>query len=200
MFSRLSRLIAALVVAGTVAVLGALPAAAAADPGKLIEQLIAEISDIARTRTGADRQAAMRQVVQDKFDLAYLGRSALGTYWNQANEQQRTRFLAAVEATEARAYSDRLGRHAGYSVTIAHVMPRADGSWLVASRLNQIGGSPIAIEWEVHQSDRGLRVGDVRVEGISLALIMRADYSAYILSNAGQIEPLVRRLEARAAR
>jgi phospholipid transport system substrate-binding protein len=200
MLSRLRSFIATLVVAGTLAVLLASPAGAAADPAKLIEQLIGEISEIARTRTGADRQAAMRQVVQDKFDLAYLGRSALGTYWNQASEQQRARFLAAVEASEARAYSERLGRHAGYSVTIARVMPNADGSWLVMSRLNQAGGAPIAIEWEVHQSDRGLRIGDIRVEGISLALIMRTDYNAYILSNSGQVEPLVRKLEARAAR
>jgi len=200
MFRGLRRLLALFFVVATAAFLAAPSAQAAADPGKLIEQLIAEISDIARTKTGADRQAAMRQVVQDKFDLASVGRAALGTYWDQASEQQRARFLAAVEASEARAYSERLGRHAGYSVTIIQVKPRAEGSWLVASRLNQQGGSPIAVEWEVHQSERGLRVGDVRVEGISLALIMRTDYSAVILANAGQVEPLVRKLEARANR
>jgi phospholipid transport system substrate-binding protein len=200
MFRGLRRLLALFFVVATAAFLAAPSAQAAADPGKLIEQLIAEISDIARTKTGADRQTAMRQVVQDKFDLASVGRAALGTYWDQASEQQRARFLAAVEASEARAYSERLGRHAGYSVTIIQVKPRAEGSWLVASRLNQQGGSPIAVEWEVHQSERGLRVGDVRVEGISLALIMRTDYSAVILANAGQVEPLVRKLEARANR
>ena len=200
MFRGLRRLLALLLVAAMAAILTAPPVQAAADPGKLIEQLIAEIGYIARTKTGADRQEAMRQVVQDKFDFVYIGRSALGGYWNQASEPQRARFLAAVEASEARAYSERLDRHAGYSVTITQVKPRPDGSWLVASRLNQQGGSPIAVEWEVHQSDRGLRVGDVRVEGISLALIMRTDYSAYILSNAGQVEPLVRKLEARASR
>jgi len=200
MFRGLRRLLALFFVVATAAFPAAPSAQAAADPGKLIEQLIAEISDIARTKTGADRQTAMRQVVQDKFDLASVGRAALGTYWDQASEQQRARFLAAVEASEARAYSERLGRHAGYSVTIIQVKPRAEGSWLVASRLNQQGGSPIAVEWEVHQSERGLRVGDVRVEGISLALIMRTDYSAVILANAGQVEPLVRKLEARANR
>ena len=200
MFSGLRRLMATLLVAGTAALLLAHPTSAAADPGKLIEQLIAEISDIARTKTGAARQAAMRQVVRDKFDLPALGRSALGAYWNQASEPQRARFLAAVEVTEARAYGERLGRHAGYSVTITRVNPRVDGTWLVESRLDQAGGSPIAIQWEVHQGAGSLRVGDVRVEGISMALILRADYGAYILSSAGQVEPLVRKLEARAAR
>ena len=78
--------------------------------------------------------------------------------------------------------------------------PRADGTWLVDSRLDQAGGSPIAAQWEVHQSAVSLRVGDVRVEGISMALILRADYGAYILSNSGQVEQLVRKLEARASR
>ena len=33
-----------------------------------------------------------------------------------------------------------------------------------------------------------------------MALILRADYGDCILSNAGQVEPLLRKLEARAAR
>src|SRR5258708_38831391 len=105
------RVLGTLLVAGTAGFLFA-PPAAAADPGKLIESMTNEIVEIGRTRSGADRQAAMRQGVQNNFDLPYMGRSALGTYWSQASEQQRARFLAAVEATEARTYGGRLRQDA----------------------------------------------------------------------------------------
>ena len=193
------RVLGTLLAAGTAALVLALPASAA-DSSMLIESMISRINEIVRTKTGADRQAAMREVVQNNFDLPYMGRSALGSYWNQASEQQRTRFLAAVEASEARSYSERLGKYASYSVTIGKVRPRADSVWIVDTRLNQTGGQSISVEWEVRESGQGLRIGDVRVEGISLAMIMRSDFNSYILSHFGQIEPLVRKLEARAAR
>jgi phospholipid transport system substrate-binding protein len=193
------RVLGTLLAAGTAAILLALPASAA-DSSMLIESMISRINEIARTKTGADRQAAMREVVQNNFDLPYMGRSALGSYWNQASEQQRARFLAAVEASEARSYSERLGKYASYSLTIGRVRPQADSVWIVDTYLNQAGGQSISVEWKVRESGQGLRIGDVRVEGISLAMIMRSDFNSYILSHFGQIEPLVRVLEARAAR
>ena len=99
------RVLGVLLAAGTAASLFVLPlfvspvwaAVRATDPGKLIETVTAEVTEIARTSTGASREAAIRQVLRDNFDLSYMGSAALGTHWDEASEQQRVRFLAAVE-------------------------------------------------------------------------------------------------------
>jgi len=193
------RLLGMLVAASAATTLFALPVRAA-DPSKMIETVTAEIIEIAKTRTGADRQAAMRQVVQDNFDAPYMGRAALGAHWNQASEQQRARFIAAVETSEARAYSERLGKITGCSMIIGKVISRPNSVWIVDSRLKQSSGQPIRIEWEVHDSGQGLRIADVKVEGVSMSMTMRSDFNSYIQSNSGDVEPLVEALEARAAR
>jgi phospholipid transport system substrate-binding protein len=193
------RVLGTLLAAGAATALFALPVWAA-DPSKLIQTVTVEVIEIVKTKTGADRQAAMRQVVQDNFDLPYMGRTALGTHWNQANEQQRARFLAAVETSEARAYSERLGKYAGCTVTIGKVISRPNNVWIVDSRLNQTSGESIKIEWVVHESGQGLRIADIKVEGVSMFMTMRSDFNSYIQSNFGEVEPLVKELEARAAR
>jgi phospholipid transport system substrate-binding protein len=195
----MGRVLGMLLAAGAASALLALPVRAA-DPSMMIETVTAEIVEIAKTRTGADRQAAMRQVVQDNFDVPYMGRSALGKHWNQASVQQRARFIAAVETSEARVYSERLGKIAGCTMIIGKVRSRPNSVWIVDSRLNQSNGQPIKIEWEVHDSGQGLRIADVKVEGVSMSMTMRSDFNSYIQSNAGDVEPLVRALEARAAR
>jgi phospholipid transport system substrate-binding protein len=63
----------------------------------------AQVIDIAKTKTGATREAAFLEVLRNNFDLPYMGRLALGTHWNEASEQQRARFLAALETAEVRA-------------------------------------------------------------------------------------------------
>jgi phospholipid transport system substrate-binding protein len=176
------------------------PSVRAADASKLIETMTNEIGEIAKTKTGADRQAALRQVVLDNLDLPYMGRTALGTRWNQASQQQQARLLAAIEASESRIYGERLGKYAGYTVTIGKVTPRPNSAWTVDSHLNRTGGQPTTVEWEVHESGRGLRIADIKVEGVSLSALMRAEFGSYIQGNFGGVESLVRELEARAVR
>jgi phospholipid transport system substrate-binding protein len=160
----------------------------------------AEVIEIVKTKTGADRQAAIRKVLQANFDLPFMGRSALGRYWNGASEAQRSRFLAAVETAEARAYSERFGQYAGQTVTVGKVTSRPNGVSIVDSQLNQTNGQPIKLQWEVRNGGQGPLITDVKVEGVSMVMTRRSDFSSYIQNNGGTVEPLIQELEARAAR
>jgi phospholipid transport system substrate-binding protein len=182
-------------VAAMVAAVSAVGPAVAADPSQLVQSTAQQVIDIVKTKTGADRQAAILAVLQSKFDMPAMARTALGTHWNTATEQERARFLKAVATAEAKAYSERFGQYGGQTLTIGKVTPR-NGATIVDSRLNQTSGQPIKLEWEV----RGDRITDVKVEGVSMVMTRRSDFNSYIQNHGGKVEPLVSELEARAAR
>jgi len=187
--------------AGAAAALLAVSAAAADPAGDLIQSTAGEVIDIIKSTTpGAARQAAIQQVLQTKFDLPYMGQTALGANWNKASEAQRVRFLKAAETAEARAYSERFGQYGGQTLVINKVTPRANGVSIVDSRLNQSNGQPLKLEWEVRDAGRGLRITDVKIEGVSMVMTRRSDFNSYIQNNGGTVEPLINELEARAAR
>jgi len=183
-----------------VALLLVLPAlgksASAADPSQLVQNTAQQVIDIVKNKTGADRQAAILAVLQASFDMPAMGRSALGTHWNQATEEERMRFLKAVSSAEARAYSERFGQYAGQTLTVGKVLQRANGASIVESKLNQATGQPIKIDWEV----RGDRITDVKVEGVSMVMTRRSDFNSYIQNNGGKVDALVQELESRAGR
>jgi phospholipid transport system substrate-binding protein len=186
--------------AGAAALLFALPVWAAVDPTQLVNSVTAQVIDIVKTKTGAAREAAFREVLRHDFDLPYMGRSALGTHWNEASQQQRARFLAALETAEVRAYSDRLGKLAGFTMTIDKVVAQPNSVWMVDSSLRQSSGQPVKLEWEVRDNGQGPRIADVRIAGVSMFLTKRAEFNSYIQNNGGTVEPLVKELEVRAAR
>jgi phospholipid transport system substrate-binding protein len=194
------RVLGVLLAAGIAAALFALPVWATSDPSRLIDTVAARVAEIVKTKSGGDREAAIRQVLRDNFDLPYMGRMALGAHWNQATVEQRARFLAAVETSEARAYSERLGRYAEYTLIIDKVTARTNGEWTVDSRLNLINREPIKLRWEVRDNGQGMRIADVKVSGVSMFQTRRADFDSYIERNGGAVEPLVEELEARASR
>ncbi len=155
--------------------------------------------DIATTTSGAPRDAAFREVLRNNFDLPHMARLVLGPYWNHASEQQRTRFVAALEAHEARTFGERLSKLAGYVVTIDKVVPQSNGVWIVNAVLSQASGQAIKLAWEVHDKGKGPRVADIKVSGVSMSMIKRSEFNSYIEHNGGTVEPLVRELEVRAA-
>jgi phospholipid transport system substrate-binding protein len=189
-----------LLAAAAAAIVFALPVWAAPEPGQFVKNVTGQLADIARTKSGTSRDAAVREVLRNNFDLAHMARVALGSHWAGASEPLRARFLAALEAAEARAYGERLTKLAASDVTIDKVDARPNGVSMVKAVLTQANGSTTRIEWEVHDNGRGARIADLRVAGVSMSQIKRSEFNLYIQSNGGQVEPLVKELEARAAR
>lgn len=193
----MSRLFNVVMAAAAVACLSASAVSAALDPGQPVRSVTAGVRQISHTR-GAEREAAIARVLHENFDLGYMARAALGTHWSEASEQQRARLVAALESSEARAYTERLGQLANYEVTVDRVTARPDGGWTVDSSARG-GLMPIRLAWDVRDSGEGPRIVDVTVAGVSMFATRQSEYSAYV-RKTGSIEPLVAALEAKASR
>jgi ABC-type transporter MlaC component len=89
---------------------------------------------------------------------------------------------------------------AGFTLTIGKVVAQPNGVWIVNSFLTHASGESIKLEWEVRDNGQGPRIADVRIAGVSTSLTKRSEFNSYIMNNGGTVEPLVKELEARAAR
>ena len=176
--------------------------AGAADgaPAQLIEKVAAEVIALIKSTSGPQREAGIRRVLLANFDMAAMGRAALAKYWDATNEAQRDRYLKAVVSAEARAYSERFGQYGGQTLAIGKVSSRPNGISVVDSKLNQTTGQPIAVQWEVRDTGQGLRITDVKIEGVSMVMTRRSDFNSYIQGKAGQVEALIEELERRAGK
>ena len=189
-----------LLAAAAAAIVFALPVWAAPEPGQFVKNVTGQLADIARTKSGAQPRCRGSRGAAQQFRSGPHGARGAGQPLGWASEPLRARFLAALEAAEARAYGERLTKLAASDVTIDKVDARPNGVSMVKAVLTQANGSTTRIEWEVHDNGRGARIADLRVAGISMSQIKRSEFNLYIQSNGGQVEPLVKELEARAAR
>lgn len=182
-------------------ILLALPALAANDPAaSLIETTSAQVIDLVKTTQGAQREAGIRRVLEQSFDLPYMGQQALGKYWASTTPDQQARYLKAAVGAEAHAYAERFGQYGGQTLTLGKVTTRPNGATVVDSKLNQSNGQPINIQWEVRDVGGAPRITDVKIEGVSMVITRRTDFTSYIQNNGGKVEALIQELEARATR
>ena len=183
---------------GPVVMMSGQAVAADQDPATQVIQRTAD--ELIRIKADTSREAAIMRLLQAEFDLNYMGRSALGTHWDQATPEQRERFLKVQTSAEAHSYAKRFAEYAGQKLTVTGVTPRGNGVSIVDSKLDQSNGEPVAIQWEVHNDGARPRVVDVKVGGVSMVLTRRSEYNSYIRNHGGQVEPLIDELEARARR
>jgi phospholipid transport system substrate-binding protein len=170
---------------------------------ELIQRTATQVLDLVLTKTGAAREAGILRVLETDFDLNYMARAALGIHWNQASPEQRERFLKVAASAEAHAYARRFGQYRGQTLTVDRAIPvtsRSDGISVVNSKLSQTDAEPLAIQWDVRSGEQGVRIVDVRVEGVSMLVTRRAEYNSFIQAHGGKVEPLISELEARAQR
>ena len=174
--------------------------AQAQDAGAFVDSVARQVLDrLKQGASDAERSNLLRTVLRTNFDLPSMGRAALGQYWTKATPEQQQRYLAAVEHAEVRAYSDRLKQYGGQTLKVNKVTPGPGGAQLVDSAILQPGGGQVVrLVWEVHNRGGKPLVTDVSIEGVSMVLTRRSDFTAYISRNGGTVEPLIVELERRA--
>jgi len=118
--------------AGAAVALVAAPALANDAAADLVSTTAAQAIDIIKTTTGAQRQAAIQQVLQTRFDLPYMAQTALGIHWAKATPEQQARFVKATETAEAKAYAERFGQYAGQTLAIGKTISRPNNVWIVS--------------------------------------------------------------------
>lgn len=205
-----------LVIAGLALVLGAMSAAGAlAGQGtatasaQAVHEANRDTSFIAGLGTGtiallkrtdlgsAEKGRAIERMVDRHFDLAFIGRFSLGRHWRTATPSQKTAYQKAFRAYVMRTYAYRLTAYSGE--TFAVVGSRVSGSRdsIVRTHIARPAGPALAVDWRVRKTRAGLRVIDVVVEGISMAVTHRQEFAA-IVQRRG-IDALIATLGSKAA-
>jgi phospholipid transport system substrate-binding protein len=158
------------------------------------------ITDLANRAIGvmADKSLSDKDRVQKfhdlfiaSFDLPTIGQHVLGRFWNSASADQRSKFLNLFEQQEVLVWSSRFKTYNGEKLSVDSADEEDGGGWKVESKISRSSGAPIPLEWTVAQMGNNWRISDISVEGASMALTLRQDFSSVISANGGKVDALL---------
>lgn len=156
------------------------------------------ISTLADTKGNlAAREAKLRPILATGFDMDHIARFTLGRYWNRANDAQRRDYVAAFSDFIVATYARRFGGYSGETLEIVSEREMGPKDVIVGTRIQRASSPPIDAEWRVRVGDDA-KVIDVVVEGVSMSVTQRADFSSVVRRNG--IDGLIQVLQARAGR
>lgn len=140
------------------------------------------------------KEAEFKKLLSSSFDMSTIGRFALGTYWNGASQAQRTEYQKLFEAMIVRVYSARFNEYNGQDLVVGDV--REDGKdMVVTSHIVPASGPKVRVDWRVRNRGQGYKIVDVIIEGVSMAMTQRSDFSSVIQRGGGDIQVLIDHLK-----
>jgi phospholipid transport system substrate-binding protein len=173
-----------LVAGATLAVPGLLLAAAspravegAAD---FIQDLAGRAIGILQSRDGKieAHEAQFRDLLSNGFDMPFIARFVLGKYWRKATPQERADYQALFTEFILQSYSRRMGGYSGETFTVAGARAAGKRDVLVRTRIARPGGPAVKADWRVRPKGGQYRIIDIMVEGVSMAVTQRSEFSA----------------------
>ncbi|HBM91160.1 MAG TPA: toluene tolerance protein [Rhodospirillaceae bacterium] len=175
-------------------------ASASSPQGLFIQHLGDEAIEILKKKdlTKEQRNKTFRNLLDGKFDLKTIARFVIGRNWRSATPAQQIEYLDLFKKLVVKTYSDRFSLYAGEGFKVRSVSPEGRRDFIVKSDITHPDGSkPTVITWRVRQKDSQMGIIDVVVEGISMSVTQRQEYSSVIQRNGGNIESLLSMMRQR---
>lgn len=164
---------------------------------QLGDRAIMELTD--KSVSDQERVKRMRALLTESFDVPQVSRFVLGTYWNRATDAEKSEFMKLYEIVVAHTYAGLFKKYSGEKFTVQRERQIDDETTVVYGQILQpAGGEPVAIEITVKKGNPSFKAVDIKVEGISMPLTHRKEYSSVIQRNQGQVSALIRILKQKA--
>ncbi len=178
---------------------GAGPATADDGPGAFIQTLAATVlPQLTDASTPLEkRRVRFQEVLNRDFDLDRIGKLMLGRHWRRAAPAQRTEFRALLEDYLSGLYARRFEDLTGLRLTVDGVR-EFDGWSMVYTTATRPDGPPVLLDWRVDSKEGGHAITDLVIEGVSMVIAQREEFSAIVLE-AGGLDGLLLKLRARIA-
>ncbi|ETX04286.1 MAG: hypothetical protein ETSY2_29630 [Candidatus Entotheonella gemina] len=176
--------------------------ATAGEPQDKVKQTITEVLAIlqdeslkAPEQTEA-RRAKIRQVVQQRFGFAEMGKRALGRHWRKLKPAQRNEFLPIFSDLLERSYISKIETAVtAEKINILYTKETIDkdGYALVRTEVENPRDLNFEIEYRLLKRDGNWEAYDIVIEGVSLVNNYRTQFNKIIRQES--YEALVKKLK-----
>jgi phospholipid transport system substrate-binding protein len=143
------------------------------------------------------RRGDLEEILRSAFDLEYIGRLVLGPTYRSLTDAQQQAYDEAFRQYVVETYSRRIDEYGGEELEITGAEPAGSNDVRVSTRV--VGtqqGEPVRIDWRVRERESGPKIIDVEIEGVSMAISQRSEFSSVVEQRG--VDGLIAMLEERA--
>ena len=156
------------------------------------DKAVSFLSNSSLSQTQKEKE--FRKLLTHHFDMSTIGRFALGKNWRSATASQKKEYQKLFKELIVRVYTGRFNEYKGEAFDVVSFRDSGKKDILVTSYIVPNSGSKVKIDWRVRNKGGKYKVIDVIIEGVSMSLTQRSDFSSVIQRGGGKLEALLEHL------
>ena len=151
-------------------------------PAQFIQGLADEAIAILRDPKGSldEREKRFHAFLKDDFAMEKIGRFAAGKFWRQMSTNQQQQYQQVFEKWILKTYSIRFGGYSGETVNVLKTIKAGQTDVFVRTKINSSRGRALKVDWRVRNIKDNYKIIDVVVEGVSMLVTQKAEFSAVL--------------------
>jgi phospholipid transport system substrate-binding protein len=168
-------------------------------PEELVKKVTQDVLEAIKSDkqlAAGDRSRAIKlaeEKVLPHIDFEEATRLAVGRSWAQATPEQKKRLVTEFRNMLVRTYASAIQPYEGQEMKVLPVrMKPGDSEVTVRNHFVRQGGKPVLIDYSMRKTDKGWKIYDIVVEGVSLVLTYRSEFDAVVKQEG--IDGLIKRL------
>ena len=139
---------------------------------------------------------AFRILLDENVNTNLIAKFVIKKYWKDLTSKQQKEFTNLFKIYIIKSYSLKLNSYSGEIISITGSKKLNEKYILVNSKVSkEEQNTGIEVDWRVKIEDEKMKIVDLVVEGISLAVAQRAEFTSIIENNNGDIEVLLLKLQ-----
>lgn len=176
--------------------------AAAEDAGASIDDAVAFAKDLTSRATAAltsaksetEQLAEFQAVLGEGLALDVIGKFMIGDIRKSMTPEQIARYDAAFPPYLTRLYADQFADIVGRPLEVIDSKALGARDVIVRTQFTRSDGPPINVDWRIRKLRSGEQKAiDIIVGGVSIMLVKREEFSAFIAQNS--VDALIARIE-----
>ena len=140
-----------------------------------------------------EKMERFRETFTNALDLKNIGQFVLGVHWRKASFEDREAFLSAFMDFTTKTWADRFDSYQGQKIVFTGVRNAEKNQFYVDSTIQN--NPPVEVIWRLKQKDNSYRIIDIIVEGVSMAMSYRNEYSSFLQKHDGKVSALTAELK-----
>jgi phospholipid transport system substrate-binding protein len=149
-------------------------------------------NELKRPERTQERRAAIRKVVDERFDFEEMAKRSLGIHWKERTSQERKEFVPLFTDLLERSYIKKIESYTDEK--IIYVDESVEGEYAtVKTKIVTKKNVEIPIEYRLYRKNSKWEVYDVIIEGVSLVNNYRTQFNKIIRTQS--YSELVKRLK-----
>ncbi|MEE2698139.1 MAG: ABC transporter substrate-binding protein [Pseudomonadota bacterium] len=149
--------------------------------------------------TKKERARLFRAFMNKHFSIKGIAKFVVGRHLRKASDQEKKQYFKLFEDLMVATYSERFAKYSGEQLLVKKAVMRSKKDVIVHSTMVKVGSSaqPLKVDWRVRSKGEGFTIIDVMVEGISMIMTQKSEFSSFLKSNNGEFNKLLMELKKR---